>query len=439
MLIEILVILGLTLLNGVFAGAEIAVLSVRKTRLAELIERGVWGAHAVQWLRSQPERFLATVQVGITLITTTAAAFGGETLARDLTQRLAAVPRLEPYAHTLGFAIVVTGISFVGIVLGELVPKSLALRSAERYALFIGPVLRAMATVAKPAVWLLTAASNFVLRIFGDRTSFSETRLSPAELQELVEEAARTGSLDPRTSEIASRALDFPDLTAADVMVPRTRMVMVPMNATREDLRQIHARHRYARLPVHDGPPDNVLGYLAIRDLVEPALAGAPLSIADLMRPARFVPRTASAAQLLRTMQTERTPMAIIVDENGDVAGLVTIEDLIEELVGEILSEHDPAPAAVQRDPDGSVILPATMPIREASRLLDVDLPEPNGAVTLAGLALHAAGKIPHPHTVLTMPDGTVLEVVDASPRRVRRVRIQPVKKPAAPEGQGVT
>lgn len=439
MLADILVILGLTLLNGVFSGAEIAVLSVRKTRLAELVEEGGWGARAVQWLRSQPERFLATVQVGITVITTTAAAFGGETLAQDLTQRIAKVPGLERYAHTLGFVLVVTGISFVGIVLGELVPKSLALRSAERYALFMGPVLRATATVAKPAVWILTAASNLVLRIFGDKTSFTETRLSPDELQELVEEAARAGSLDAKTGELASRALDFRELTAADVMVPRMRMVTVPIDATREDLREIYAAHRYARMPVYDGTSDNVVGYLAIRDLVGPALAHEPLSIRTLMRAARFVPRTASAGVLLKTMQSERVPMSIVVDENGDVAGLLTIEDLVEELVGDILSEHDPAPAAVPREPDGSVVLPGTMPIRDANRLLDIELPEPEGVVTLAGLALHAAGMIPHPHAVLTMDDGTVLEVVDASPRRVRRVRIQPVKKDPGGEAEGVT
>jgi putative hemolysin len=434
MVVEILIILGLTLLNGVFSGAEIAVLSVRKTRLAELVDQRTWGAHAVKWLRSQPERFLATVQVAITVITTTAAAFGGETLARDLSTHLAGVPTIGRYAHTLGFVGVVTGISFVGIVLGELVPKSLALRSAERYALLLGPVLRATASAAKPAVWLLTATSNLVLRVFGDKTSFSEARLSPDELQEMLEEAGRAGSLDEKTSEIASRALDFRELTAADVMVPRTRMVCVPMSATRAELREIHARHRYARMPVYDGSPDNIVGYLAIRDLVEPALSGAPLSIGSLMRPARFVPGTASAAPLLKTMQSERVPLSIVVDENGDVIGLVTIEDLVEELVGDILSEHDTAPAAVTTEADGSVVLPGAMPIREANRSLDIELPEPEGYTTLAGLCLHAAGRIPHPHTVLTMPDGTVLQVLDASPRRVRSVRIRPGPKKSAEE-----
>lgn len=429
MALEILIVLCLTLLNGVFAGAEIAVLSVRRTRLAELEERGAWGARAVAWLRSQPERFLATVQVGITVITTTAAAFGGETLAEDATRALARIEGFRPYAHSVGFTAVVLGISFVSIVLGELVPKSLALRTSERYALLLAPPLRALATALKPAVWLLTATSNLVLRLFGDRTSFTEARMSADEIQDLVEEAARAGSLDASTGDLASRALDFPELAAADVMVPRTRMVCVPLAATREELHDVYTGHRYARMPVYDGAPDNVVGYLAIRDLVGAALAREPLSVKALMRPVRFVPETARADQLLRTMQSERAPMAIVVDERGDVTGLVTVEDLVEELVGEILSEHDTAPPAVAREPDGSVVLPAATPIRDASRLLDHDLPERPGVGTVAGLCLHAAGRIPPPGAVLKLEDGTVLEVIDASPRRVRRVRIRPAPR----------
>ena len=442
MAVQILVILLLMLLNGVFAGAEIAVLSVRKTRLAEIVEqkgpgaRGVRGARAVLWLRNQPERFLATVQVGITVVSTTAAAFGGETLARDVEASLAKVPGLGPYAATLGLATVVVGISFSGIVLGELVPKSLALRSAERYSLFIGPVLRGLATAAKPAIWVLTGASNLVLRLFGDTTSFTETRLSPEELQELLEEAGRAGSLDAKTSEIASRALDFRELRAADVLVPRRAMVSVPKDASRSALLDLYARHRYARMPVFEGSPENIVGYLTMRDLVEPALRGEEASIAAIMRPARFVPATVMAAPLLKLMQSERAPLAIVVDESGGVVGLVTIEDLVEELVGEILSEHDPGPPVITPAKDGSVVLPGTMPIREANRTFGLALPEPPGQSTLAGLCIHHAGQIPAKGVVLTTPEGSVIEVVDASPRRVRSVRVRPAPKVEEP-GEG--
>lgn len=429
MVVQIVVILVLMLLNGVFAGAEIAVISVRKTRITELVDEGVRGARAVSWLRNQPERFLATVQIGITFVTTTAAAFGGETLARDLSARLGAVPGLGPYAHTLGFFAVVVGISFLGIVLGELVPKSLALRSAERYALLIGPVLRALATATKPAVWVLTKASNLLLKVFGDHTSFAETRLSAEELQELVEEAGRAGSLDEKTSEIASRALEFRELTAGDVMVPRLNMVCMPIEATRHEVLEIYSAHRYARMPVFEGTAENIVGYVTLRDLVEPALLGEAVSIKGILREIRFVPQTAPAASLLRVMQSERAPMAIVVDENGGVEGLVTIEDLVEELVGEILSEHDPGPPLITKAEDGSVVLPGTMPIREANRQFDLELPEPPDQSTIAGLCIHEAGDIPAKGAVLTTKDGAVIEVLDASPRRVRSVRIRPAPK----------
>ncbi len=369
------------------------------------------------------------MQVGITFVSTTAAAFGGETLARELGSRLAGVPGLGPYAPTLGLFVVVVGISFLGIVLGELVPKSLALRSAERYALLVGPLLRALATAAKPAVWLLTRTSNLVLGLFGDHTSFSETRVSPEELRELVEEAERAGALDAKTSEIASRALAFRELTAADVMVPRLNMVCIPVDASRREVMEIYSRHRYARMPVFEGSPENIVGYLSLRDLVVPALSGEAVSIRAVARPVRFVPQTVMAASLLKVMQSERAPLSIVVDESGGVMGLLTIEDLVEELVGDILSEHDPGPPAVTKEEDGSVILPGTMPIREANRMFELELPEPPDQSTLAGLCIHTAGEIPVPGAILTTKEGAVLEVLDASPRRVRSVRIRPAPK----------
>lgn len=180
MLFEVLLVLALMLLNGVFSAAEIAVLSVRKTRIAELSETGSRGARAVQWLRSKPERFLATVQIGITVVATTAAAFGGDSLAEDFAGWLSVrVPVLGDRTHNIALVLVIALVSFLTIVIGELVPKSIALRSAEPVSLILGPLLRAMASVVRPLVWVLTKASNVILRLFGDETSFTETRLSP--------------------------------------------------------------------------------------------------------------------------------------------------------------------------------------------------------------------------------------------------------------------
>ncbi len=428
MLWQILIVVGLLVLNGVFAGAEIAVLSVRRTRLTELVEEGSRGARAVQWLRSQPERFLATVQIGITVVGTTAAAFGGDSLAAAFAAWFAAhAPWMGEAAHRVAFVLVIALVSFLEIVVGELVPKSLALRSAEGISVALGPMLRAMATVVKPLVWLFTGASNAILRFFGDRTSFSEARLSPEEIQELVEEAGRVGSIDPGTSEIASRAIDFRELAVSDVMVPREAIVSVPRDADGEALRRVLAGRRFARLPVYEGDPENVVGYAALKDLVGPALDGRPL-LDGQVRPARFVPSTMPAAALLRQMQRERLPLVMVIDELGGLLGLVTVEDLVEELVGDILSEGDPAPVALTRDADGSVVVPGETPIRDVNRALDMGLPEPDEVSTVAGLCIRASGRLPQAGERVALEDGHVLEVLDATPRKVRSLRVHPPK-----------
>jgi len=426
MALDLVVVLLLVVLNGVFAGAEIAVLSLRKTRLQELVEADAPGASAVAWLRSQPERFLATVQVGITLVGTTAAAFGGERLAHVIGARLERLPVVGPFAARIGLVVVVVGISVLGIVVGELVPKSLALRSAERYATALGPFLRGLATLFRPLVWALTGASNLVLALFGDRTSFTESRLSPEELRELLEEAGRTGSLDLRTSEIASRALGFRELVARDVMVAARDIVRVSLDADAAEMVRALARRRYARLPVYEGEPDNIVGYVSVKDYLVRVAAGAEVSLADSLRPIKFVPESVGAGELLRQMQSERRPLAMVVDENGAVVGLVSIEDLVEELVGEILSEGDPVPVPIVLGPDGHVALPANTPLREVNRALGLHLPEPEEYGTLAGLCVHLAGRVPPLGGVYTTPDGTTLTVTDASPRRVRTVRVTP-------------
>jgi putative hemolysin len=357
---------------------------------------------------------------------TTAAAFGGDRMADDLAPALAHVPGVGPHAHQLALALVVAMVSFLSLILGELVPKSLALRAAESYALLIGRPLRMLARAARPLVWLLTASSNAVLRLFGDKTSFTEARLSPEELQELVEEAARAGALDARTSEIASRALEFRDLSAAAVMVPRTEIVAWPVDASPDRLQTLAEETRHARVPVYEGTIDNVVGYVALREMLAIAMRGEALSLRRVMRPVHFVPATIRAVDLLKALQAQRVPLAIVVDEVGGVAGLVTMEDLAEELIGEFIGEHEPPPMAMEPAADGTLMVQGTTPVREVNRALSLELPEGEGWTTLAGLCIHLAGRIPQSGTRITAPDGTVLEVLEASSRRVRSVRVHP-------------
>lgn len=406
-----------------FSGAEIAILSLRKTRLAELVDEGSAAARAVDRLRHQPERFLATVQIGITVIGATAAAFGGASIAERLAPVLAAVPGLAGVADNLALVIVVVLVSFLSLVLGELVPKSLALRKSETYALVIGTPLEWVAWLATPLVWLLTAASNLVLRVFGDRTTFTEARLSREELEQIVDEAAISGSVDANVGEIASRALAFEDLDASDCMVPASSIRSVPRSITVADLVPIARDARRARLPVYDGRPDDFCGVINVREVLASGVAG-PIP-ASLVHPVAFVPENMSAPAVLRELQGRRAHLAIVVDETGSVRGLVTVEDLLEELVGEIWSEQSAPTEGILKDEDGSYLVPGGMAVHQVNRELGIELPEGETFSTVAGLAIDLAGRIPEPGQRLPTGEGWCVEVVDANVRRVRTLRIR--------------
>lgn len=422
--LELLIILALILVNGLFSGSEIAVVALRKSRLAQLVDGGRAGARAVERLRGEPERFLATVQIGITVVSASAAAFGGATIAAELGALLAPLPLVGRYAPELALGAVVAAISALSIVLGELVPKSLALRAAERYALLAGPPLLALSSVARPVVWLLTRASNLVLRPFGDRTTFTESRVSAEELEALVDEAGQLGALDKPTAEIASRALAFRELTAGDVMVPRNRIVALDRGASPEEVRRAMVDHGRSRMPVYQDTLDGVVGYVVAKDLVAMTWEKGAAPLQDLLRPALFVPATAPAVKVLRDMQKRRTPLVMVVDEHGGIAGLLTLEDLVEELVGELADEEELPEDLVVREAGGVALVAGHAPVRDVNRVLDLSLPEGEGYSTVAGLCIARIGAVPERGARLLVGDAE-LEVVDATPRQVRRLRVR--------------
>jgi putative hemolysin len=400
------------------------VVAVRRTRLTTLVESGRRSAVAVQQLRDQPERFLATVQVGITVVSATAAAFGGASLAARLTPVVARVEPLARWADPIALGLVVALVSFLSIVLGELIPKSIAMRSPEPIALAAGRPLLALSGFARPIVWLLTATSNLLLRPFGDRTNFTESRLSPEELEQLVEEAGKTGDLDPSTAEIATRALAFRDLRASDVMIPRNRIVALPSDASQEELRRVLLEEGRSRMPVYEATLDQIVGYVMAKDFAALAWEQELILLPDLLRPVLFVPETAHAVRVLREMQKRRTQLAIAVDEHGGVAGLITLEDLVEELVGEVFSEWEQPEPLLRRDGVGGAVVRGDLPIRDLNRELSIDLPEGDDYTTIAGLVIALAGAVPERGAKVDAGHGVTLEVVEATPRSVRSVRV---------------
>ncbi len=423
MVIELLILLALVVGNGLFAGAEIAVLTAAKVKVQQRAAERDRRAIAVKTLREQPERFLATVQIGITVISAAAGAFGGARIAQDLAPVLEGV--LGDSADAVALVVVVASVSFLSIVLGELVPKSLALRYANGYAFLIGRPLLRLAGIMRPLVWFFTACSNLVLKLFGDSTSFTEARMSRDELRDLVEDAAKTGSVDPQASEIAARALEFSDVLVSEVMVRRAEVVAIPRGAAPEDVQRILLEEGHSRMPVYEGEIDNVVGYVVARDVLAVAWESGLVTVEDIIRPILSVPLVMKISGVLREMQTRRAQIALVIDEHGGCAGIVTIEDLVEELVGDIVDENEEPEQVIQREPDGSALVPGWLPVRKVNRALGFALPISRESTTVAGLCMALALSVPATGTKLKTPDGTRLEVVDASPRRVRMVRVR--------------
>ena len=432
---EVLVLLTLAVANAFFAGAEIAIVAVRKARIQQLADDGRASAAAVLSLRADPERFLATVQVGVTVVGVTAAAFGGASIAKRIEPLLARHEWSRQHAEGLALALVVAGVSYLTIVVGELVPKSLALRAAERYALIVARPLVALSFLARPLVWMLSASANVLLKPFGDKTTFTETRHSAEELRQLVEEAGQAGTLNPEAAEIATRALELPQLVASDVMVPRRDVVAISGDIGNDKLHEILLEQTKTRFPVYQDRIDNVVGYINVKDLLSVAWEQRLVVLQDVIRPAFFVPTTMNAVELIKEMRRRHQPFAIVVDEHGGMAGIATMEDLLEELVGEIFSEHDAdGRELIDRRDDGTAFVSGLATIREVNRALAIDLPDNGSWSTIAGLILALAEHLPAVGETFEPLPGVILEVADASPRRIRMVcvRVSPTPEPIA-------
>ena len=421
--VELAIIVALTLGNGLFAGAEIAIVAMRSTRVRELEGKSASGA-ALARLRRDPERFLATVQIGITVISATAAAFGGATLARDLAPVLADLGLSIETARSVALALVVLAVSYLSLVLGELVPKSLALQRSERYALFAARPLLLLSRLASPLVWFLTASSNAVLRLFGDRTSFAESQISRDELLSVIDEATDAGEVSPRAGDMASRAIDLETLHAAAVMVPRGAVATVDADATRDELGALLDSTDEERFPVRRG--EDITGYVTTRDIAR--LLGGRVSggLSAITRPVIFVPESGGALALFERLQATRVPIAVVVDESGSIEGVVDIDDLAEEVVGTLLVGAPRDEQLFAREEDGAVVVPAGMRIHVVNRALDLELPVSPRWSTVGGLLLSRLAAMPSAGARVQLEDGTELEAVEASARRVLRVRIHP-------------
>ena len=427
MLQALLIVLALILANGFFSGAEMAIVASRRGRLRQLADRGDKAAAAAIELASSPDRFLPTVQIGITLVGTLAAAYGGDRLVSEIAQRISTnVPQsLEKFAQPTALVVFVVALSFVTLLLGELVPKRLALRQAESVARAVAPTMQLFARVAKPLVWLMSASTSAVLFLLGAHKQEGPT-VSVDDIEHLLEAGRAEGILEAVEQAVATEALRLGERSVRDIMRPRIDLDALDIDTPPDEILGAIAMAGYSRLPVYEESLDHVIGYVSLKDVMRQNWMGWPIQLRKILHPALFVPETMPLDRLLELFQKERNQLAIVLDEYGGTEGLVTIQDVLEELVGKIHDEHrqDEATAFVRRE-DGSWLVDGSASIEELAERLAVRLDsEPRDYSTVSGLVLTQLERIPSVGDTLQWR-GLTIEVVDMDGRRIDKLLVR--------------
>ena len=377
-------------------------------------------------LAENPDRFLATVQVGITLINTLAAAFGGATFSDPLAREIEHIPLLKPYAQSIALVCVVILVTYFSLVIGELVPKRLGLQSAERFATRVAPLMTSLAVFLRPAIALLNGSTNAVLHLIG-RGNATKSPITEEDIVYLAREGTAGGTVETEEEEFINRVFRFTDRIVETVMKPRTEITAVEIGTPLHEVLQLFLDSGYTRLPLYEDSLDNIIGVLYAKDLLRMRAGDEDIDLRTLARPPFFVTQYQHVDDLLTIFRHRGVHMAIVIDEYSQVVGLLTLEDVLEELVGEIQDEYDEPEHNnfVQRD-DGSWLVDAIVPQEEVRERLN--LPEAtaeDGYRTLAGMVLASMGRIPKVGDRVTIGD-YVFEIVDMDGRRIDKVLIRP-------------
>lgn len=428
-LIEMAIIVLLTLANGVFAAAEIAIVSSRKGRLEQQAKLGNRGAAAALELAERPSHFLSTVQVGITLISTLAAVFGGASLTGAIEALLGSVPALAPYARSVALAIVVLLISYISLILGELVPKRLALQSAEGVAARIAPLMRGLARLADPVVRFLTASTELVLRLLG-RHNVAEAPVTEEDIIALVREGAAEGTVEDAEQQLIANVFSFTDRSVRSLMTPRTEVAALAIDTPFAEALRLVAEAGYSRLPVYEDSLDHVVGILYVKDLLPLWGRAESIELRSLMRQPIYVLESQRALAAFQQITQQRGVMAIVVDEYGQVAGLITLEDILEEVVGNISDEYDEGGDSIVEREDGSYLVDGLLSFADARARMALpqaaDLAQGRDYETVAGFVLALLGHIPRVGEQAEW-QGYVFEVVDMDGRRIDKILVRPL------------
>jgi putative hemolysin len=425
----ILAIVLLLLGNGFFSGSEIAILAARRSRIETLVAEGRRAARRVKELQDDPDTLLATAQIGVTLMGTLAGMLGGYLASRHL-QPLFAASSLGRWLGPalLATGVVVAGIVYVELVLGELVPKALALRFREPVALLVSWPLSFLAQASRGIIAVLTGSTHAVLRLFGIRETGHRSFVSEEEIKHLVKEGREQGVLDQNKVELISSVFEFSETPVRSVMVPRPKMFALEATTPPGEVERLIVESGFSRIPAYEGSVDNILGLVYAKDALRLLERRQPVVLRQILHPAHFVPETKKVGLLLKDLQKRRTHMAIVIDEHGSVTGLVTLEDLLEEIVGEIQDEYDWEERPVERLKDGSLVVEGTVSAAELRDNFHVPIPDSTEFQTVAGFMLDRLGVVPKGGEVVGAGDYRLI-VVDVEKNRISKVKIE--KTPA--------
>jgi putative hemolysin len=411
--------------NGFFSGSEIAVISARRSRIEALVAEGSRGAQRVKDLQDGIERFLATVQIGVTLMGTLAGVFGGYLASRHLEPLLLGTP-LAGFAvpSIIAGAIVGGGIVYVELILGELVPKALALRYAETIAVIVSRPLAFLERSSRWVVRFLTASTRAVLMLFGIRDFKERTFVSEEEIKHLVREGEQQGVLDQAKVDLIHGVFAFTDTPVKKVMIPRPKIFALDTATPPDEVTRLIIESGFSRIPAYDGSIDNVVGLAYVKDILRLLEKHQPVVLRKILHPVHFVPEAKKVGQLLKELQKRRIHMAMVIDEHGTVTGLVTLEDLIEEIVGEIQDEYDWEERPVERLKDGSLVVEGTVSAADLREKYEIPIPESAEFQTVAGFMLEQLGSVPKGGEVVAFGDYR-LTVVDVERNRISKVKVE--------------
>ena len=429
-LIELVVIFLLILINGYFAAAEVSLIALRKSRVRHLVKTGNKAARRVQRLQEQPERFLATVQIGVTIVASLASALGGVIAIERMKPWLREIPvaSIQSAAEPISVAIVVSAISYVTLVAGELVPKTLAIRYSEQIAFFTAAPIDGLSRLFRYLLRLLELSTRFVLRSFGVGEQRETALVSEEEVKYLIREGRKSGVFESSEEDLIHSVFKFADTVVREVMIPRTEIVAVTSGSDPETILRTMNDRGFSRLPVYTGTIDNVVGVVYLKDMLAVRVGNERFRLEDVLRKPYVVPPNKSVMVLLREMRERRIHLALVGDEYGGIDGLVTMEDLIEEIVGDIRDEQEKELREIDEVAANRYIVEGKLDIGKLNQRLDVHLPE-DSFETVGGFVLGLFGRLPAEGDQIRY-ENLLFTVLRLRKNRIARIRILKYTEP---------